>query len=151
MTDRLDSDRAVSTTLGYVLTLSIVTLLVTGLLIAGGQYVGSQRERVVRSELGVLSERLVSGIQSADRMAMAAGSSGEVVVVTKLPEKAGKTPYTVELVRDGGDTVLRLSTSQPDVTVETVVNNRTAVSLSTVSGGDVRIEYRGDRLEVSRD
>ena len=150
----LESDRAVSSTLGYVLTLAIVTLLVSGLLIAAGDFVDGQREQVVRSELEVVNQRLVSALQSADRMAVAAGETGEVAVEARLPERIGGVTYTVAVVQPGDwddETFVRLSTADPAVTVETPLKNDSTVSLTAVSGGDVRIASDGDRLEVSRD
>ncbi|WP_231751450.1 hypothetical protein [Halogeometricum sp. CBA1124] len=51
-----EADRGVSTTLGYVLTLSITAVLVSVLLVGTGQYVDDQRSQVAERELSVLSD-----------------------------------------------------------------------------------------------
>ena len=50
-------DRAVSTTLGYVLSLAIASILISGLMLATAGFVEGQREQVIRSELEVVGDR----------------------------------------------------------------------------------------------
>ncbi|MFC7028484.1 hypothetical protein ACFQH8_15745 [Halomicroarcula sp. GCM10025710] len=65
---RKQDDRAVSTALGYVLTLSIASLLVTGLIIAGSGFVEDRREQVVREELTVIGQQIGADLARADRL-----------------------------------------------------------------------------------
>lgn len=68
------SDRGTSTTLSYVLTLSIATVLVGGLIVAGSTFVKDNREEVIRQELQVIGEHIASNIEQVDRYAVAAFS-----------------------------------------------------------------------------
>ena len=73
----MTDDRAVSATLGYVLVIGITTILISGLFLAAGGFVENQHERAIRAELEVVGNRLAADIAAVDRLALAAGSSGE--------------------------------------------------------------------------
>ena len=62
-TDRR-SDRGQSVPLGYALSIGITTLLVIALVFTAGGYVEDQRERVVRTELGVVGQQLASDVSA---------------------------------------------------------------------------------------
>lgn len=140
--------RAVSTTLSYVLTLSITVLLISGLFIAAGNFVENERERVVRSELQVIGQRLASAVESADRLASAA-SGGDATVDESVPATVGGIPYTVT-VETGGTDRLVLESHQPDVTVTVTVVTDATLNESSISGGNVVVVYdiSDDSLEV---
>ena len=155
MTDRFRlarDDRGVSTTLGYVLTLAITTVLVSGLLIAVGGFVSGQNERVTRSELDVVGQRLATDVEAADRLVEAGsadgGSNATVVVRSRLPERVAGRTYRVA-VNESGRGRLVLSASDPDVSVEVSVVTDVAVANATLGGGPVRIAFDGGKLEVS--
>lgn len=95
-------DRGVSTTLGYVLTLTITAILISGLLIAGGTLVESQRDRIAQEELSVSAEQLASGLNDADRLAQNA-DDGVMRVRIWLPERIAGGSYTLELSNESTD------------------------------------------------
>jgi len=130
--------RGVSTTLGYVLALGITAVLVTGLLVAGGSFLDDQRDRVVREELQVIGQQMVSGVEAADRLAVAGSSDAAVAISIRLPARVAESGYSVELVPDGGGTAVQLTADNPDVTVTAGFVVRTAVDTGdSVRGGDV--------------
>ena len=144
-------DRAVSTALGYVLTLGIVTLLIGGLFFAAGDFVEGQHDRVVRSEFEVIGNRLAADVAAVDRLALAAGPGGEARLRTDLPRTAAGQPY--ELVVSpvaGEDDVYAITATmvRPAVTVEVRVRSETTLASGTVGGGDVLVVYNGTALEV---
>ena len=141
-------DRGASTTLGYVLTLAITAVLVSGLLIAVGTFVSGQNERVTQSELDVVGQRLASDVEAADRLAEAAGGgpNATVVVRSRLPETVAGRTYRVA-VDESGELVL--SAGDPDVSVAVRVVTDYPLSNATLGGGPVRITFEGGRLEVS--
>ena len=152
MTDRfrlVRDDRGVSTALGYVLTLAITTVLVSGLLIAVGGFVSDQNERVTRSELDVVGQRLAADVEAADRLVEAGsgdgGSNATVVVRSRLPETVAGRTYRVAI----NESRLVLSARDPDVSVTVRVVTDTPVANTTLGGGPVRIAFDGGRLEVS--
>ncbi|PSP46175.1 hypothetical protein BRC60_10940 [Halobacteriales archaeon QH_1_68_42] len=79
------SDRGQSIALDYTLGLAVGFLLITGLLIAGGDYITDQRNRAQQSELRVIGQQLAADIEAADRLA-AAATNGEVRIERSLVE-----------------------------------------------------------------
>lgn len=140
--------RGISTALGYVLTLSVATLLVGGLLIGFGGFVDDHRTGTARDELRVVGQQVASGLSSADRLARV-GSVSEVRVSRQLPDSVTGSSYLIE-VADGNPVRIEVRTTTPDVTVELTVHIDTAVVDSTVGGGDFVVELTpSDELEVS--
>lgn len=147
--------RAVSTTLNYVLTLTIATLLVSGLLIAVSGYVADQRDQTVRNELKVIGQQLAGDMARADRMARTTRGSGPVVVSINrdLPNTVVGTTYGVEVVT-GPPTdppYLVLSTTDPSVSVQVELANQTVIADTAFGGGSIQIAYdaANDELEVT--
>ena len=134
------TDRAVSSTLNYVLSLSIAALLVSGLLVAGSGFVTTQRDVVVREEMSVIGHQVASNIEQADRMVEASGDSGVVVQVNQtFPDTVARSQYDVIL--NGSTDQLILRSTNPEQTVR--VNVTTTVSLddSTADGGEISVRY----------
>lgn len=147
MTD--SDDRAVSTTVGYVLALGIVTLLLTGLLFAGTDFVAGQREQTVRNELRVLGQQVADDLAAVDRLVRASDSGTAVTVVLALPEEVTGSAYTIDVDPAAGQpTTLVLQSADPEVTVEVRVRVATGVVASTVTGGEIEIVYTGSALAV---
>lgn len=144
------SDRAVSTTLSYSLTLSISALLVVGLLTAGGTFISDQRDDVVESELEVIGERLAADISTADRLVEMGDGPTNVSVYSRLPSTVSGSSYDVEVRADNGNASLRLTTRSLDRNVDVPVANTTDLSPGATSGGDLAIVYNdsSDSLEV---
>lgn len=144
------TDRAVSTTLNYVLSLGIATLLITGLLLAGGTFVDDRRENVVRSELTVVGQQLAADLARADRLVTASAGSPDVRVEQSLPERITGVMYRVRL-QEAPDQRLVLNTTELDVSVAVNVTTRTSLADSGAEGGDMAIVYdtSDDHLEVT--
>ncbi len=143
------TDRAVSVTVNYVLTLAITALLLSGLLVAAGGLVESQSERAIRSELDVLGQHLAADIESADRLAtVAEGESAEVRIGTSLPARVAGRSYRIAV----GENELTLRTTDPEVSVTVPFRTTNEVEERTIRGGDLRTEWSDDSgtLEVER-
>ncbi|MFC7075798.1 DUF7266 family protein [Haloarcula halophila] len=142
------TDRAVSSTLNYVLSIAIASLLVTGLLFSGTSFVEGQQEQVVRSELRVIGEQINADLQRADRLVVAGDGSTTVRIEQTFPERLTGRTYDIEL--DPASQQLVLSMNNPDIVVTLPVDLRTSLSSSTVDGGAVTVRNTtsGD-LEVS--
>lgn len=145
----MSDTRAVSTTLAYVLSLAIATLLITGLIIAGGSYVDTQREQVIRDELTVVGQQLAADIERADRL-VRAGTAGSTTVRTNRTFSNRVTGESYRLTLVPSEQTLVLNTTTPDVTVRVGIANETALGASAARGGTVQIRYDqgDDHLEV---
>lgn len=143
-------DRAVSTTLGYVLSLGIASLLITGLMLAGGGFVENQREQVIRSELEVVGETLIADVEGADRLASAV--DGDVRVKSTLPRRVGSSAYTIDITDEptSGVYEVTLSAAAVDVSVSLRLVTSTDLATSGVDGGELVVVYdpAADELEV---
>ncbi|WP_396613008.1 hypothetical protein ACH9L7_07020 [Haloferax sp. S1W] len=145
--------RAASTTLGYVLTLTITTILISGLMVAAGGFVADERERVTRTELEVVGQRLAANIEAGDRVAAATDDQTTVSVSSRLelPSQVAGTTYRITIDPDAsGRSHLVLESADPKVTVRVPFVNQTQIASGSVDGGDVLVEYDGTRLEVSK-
>jgi hypothetical protein len=140
-------DRGVSTALGYVLALAMTALLITGLLVAGGDFVRDSQKQVVRQELQVVGNHVASNIELADRLAVAGDDTHEVTITRSLPEQVTGASYGIELVAES-DPYLRLNSTRPDVSVEIEVDNSTALGDSYADGGDVTVELDSGELVI---
>lgn len=138
------TDRGVSVMVNYVLGLAILTLLISGLLIATGDVIGDRREAIVRGELEVVGERVSAGLATADRLSRSGAE--QVSLDVSAPRRVAGTAYTIEI--DAARQVVVLETSDPAVTVDVTFRNRTAVETTNVTGGDVEIVLSDGNLEV---
>ena len=139
---------------GYVLTLGISTLLVSGLIIAAGGFVDTQRELTSRSELRVIGQQVSGDIAAADRLVRSGGST-RTEITRQIPERAVGSQYTVTVRTDGGGPTpayLELETVRPEVTVEVGIANETDIAGSEVGGGEIIVRYdrSAGHLEVVR-
>lgn len=141
------SKRAVATAFGYVLTLAITATLVSGLLIAGGNLVQDQRDRVVENELQVVGEQLVTHINAADRLNQSGQGNTNVSIEQPFPGNVAGESYRVTL-EEREDPRLRLETTRSSIAVSIPLTNTTAMGESTASGGTVVIEYDSTRDAV---
>jgi len=145
-------NRAVSTTISYTLTLTIATLLVTGLVVTGSDFVSDRQTEVVREELSVIGQQVASDLAQADRLVRAADNSDPTVAITRTyPERVAGGNYQITLEPAENDIVLE--STDPDVTVSITINTATPYADSSVDGGRVRVVYDtgGSQLEVQND
>lgn len=134
--------RSVSTTLGYVLMLAVASLLVVGLLVAGGDFVKDQREQVIRSELEVVGQQIAGDITAADRLVESSdtGTPLEVEISQQRPGDVTGSTYNVHLVEQK-DPHLKLNSTRPEVSVTVEFQNTTNIGESKVKGGDIAVVY----------
>lgn len=136
--------RGLSTVLGYTLTLAISTLLVTGLIVAGGDFVTTQRELVIENELEVIGEQAAGQLQQADRLVTASPSGpAEVSISRSVPQQAVGSTYDISLEENGGTGPDRLilDTTNPDITVTIDVSLKNDVGETTATGGTLVAEW----------
>jgi hypothetical protein len=135
-----EDERAVSITLNYVLAIAISAVLVTGLLIAGGNFVGDQQESVVRNELSVVGQRLAADLERVDRMVAAGDDVDAARINRSLPTAAVGERYDIELDASP-EPELVLTADGADVSVSVTISNRTPLADSSVGSGSVAVVY----------
>jgi hypothetical protein len=149
-----DDDRAVSVTVGYVLTLAIGAVLLSGIVIGIGGVVDSQTDRVVRGDLAVVGQTAVANLESADRLANASevdrpddADAPTVDVDVDLPDRIAGHPYRIAI----DDDAVTLRVDSPDAITVIPHVATLPVESTSVRGGPIRIRYDGDagRLEVT--
>lgn len=140
-------DRGVSTALGYVLTLGITALLISGLLIGVTGVVDDRRTQTDRATMEIVGQRIAANLMSADRLAET--DPEQLVVAVDLPNRLSQSGYTVEVNGSAEQLTLRVDGGRASATVSFV--NTTTVRDGTVRGGDLRIVLTpADELEVQR-
>ena len=142
------TDRGLSTTVGYVLNLVVATVLIAGLLTATAGVVEHRQQAAVRTELGVVGQRLAANLMAADRLAVVGGDSGRVSLVTSLPEQVAGVRYTVAVNASRHASYVTLTAQHPDVVVRVRFRNETRVGNATLHGGPVTVVRRHGVLEV---
>ena len=146
----MTDDRAASVTINYVLGLSITFLLVTGLFIAGGDFVNDQRETSVRTELQVLGEQVAADISMADRLAQSTTDNETVRVRRELPSSVSGTNYAIE-IQGGSDPEVLMTANDPDIEVTVGFTNETDVEMTSISGGPIAVNLTSsDTLDIER-
>ena len=142
------ADRGVSTALGYVLGLAIITVMISGLFVATGEIVTDEREEAARSELRVLGNRLAADVTTVDRLALSAGDA-QASLTRDLPETVAGSSYRIALEHDGGGpAAIELTTDDPEVSVTVSVMNGTPIVNSTANGGELVVGYDGSDIEI---
>ena len=131
--------RGLSTALGYVLTLGITVILVSGLLVAGGNFVDDQREEVVRTELEIVGEQVATHVNAADRLNESGVGETNVTIEQRFPPSVVGSAYRINLEED--DQRLRLKTTNPSVEVTVPLASTTTIADSSASGGQIVVEY----------
>lgn len=141
--------RGVSITLNYVLALGISSILVTGLLIAGGGFVEDTRQRVVYSEMSVIGNHVAGNLEQADRLARASSGDATVQINETFQPQVTGSPYFVRL--DNGSKQVVVNATELDVSVRINTTVQTALDDSAFAGGgtiSVRYDQSNDQLVV---
>lgn len=117
--------------------------MVTGLFLAAGDFVTTQREQVVRTELGVVGEQLAGEVAAADRLVQAGNSTSQLSLNTSLPRTVAGASYVIEVSNTGGGASqwLNLTTENPAVSVSVRLETETDLAPGRIQGGNVELRY----------
>lgn len=138
------SDRGLSAALGYILTLSITTLLISGLFITAGSVVDTQRQQATTQELTVHGERLAADLMTVDRLSE---NGAAVELEVDLPTSVGGSTYQIEITEER----IELRSDHVDEPVQisfTADHDVSIADTDSISGGSVIIEFVDGRIEV---
>lgn len=153
------ADRGVSTVVGYVLSLGILAILVSGLVVGFVPFVTDQQQATAQSTMLVYGNDVAGDIDVADRLARRPGANRTVELRTRLPEHVSGSRYWIVVDAVGsapGHTYdIRLRTEDFQASAVVRVRTRTALADDSLddalAGGDLRITYDAapDELVVS--
>lgn len=142
------SDRAVSVTVGYVMTLAVSTLLLSGLFVAGGSFVETERERAAQGELTVVGERIAADLGTVDRLAADTASRDDLTVDRSLtlPDRVSGSGYRVRVTAGETEGTIALESDRTDATVEVPFRTSEGVTVenATLDGGSLRVRWDSD-------
>lgn len=145
--------RGTSTALGYVLSLGIAAILITGLIVAGGGLMESQRNQAARLELRVIGQTLAEDLTSAARLADC--PSCEVTMRVDLPARVAGMAYLIEVSDTPNPNIYRLTlrTGSSRVSVDLRMRTRIPYRQTTVTGGSLVVVYdpAANMMEVRDD
>ncbi|WP_435345691.1 DUF7266 family protein [Haloarchaeobius sp. HRN-SO-5] len=158
-------DRGVSIAITHVLTIGITTILVAGLLVGTSGLLQDEKSNAARDELRTIGNRIVSDLSHVDHTTD--GSTGEMTLETEHPAQVSGSGYAVRLYEpgssecapydtapyndDGKTACLVLESSEARANIVVPFRNDTAVTESSVSGGDLYIVYDGSSIRLSSD
>ena len=128
-------DRGVSITVNFVLTLAITTALISGIILAAGSLVDGTQKQTTRDGYTVAGNRVIAGLQSADRLA--ASGADTVSLTVDLQEEVAGTQYTITINNSSTPATVTVSGVSNDQAVTLPLHTRTPVHAGTVKGGDV--------------
>jgi len=129
-------ERAQSSTIGYVLSIAVATLLIVSLVAGVGTFVENRQEQAIRDQLTVIGERMATQLTATDTLAT---REGTVYVEPGIPDRAVGMNYRVQLDASGEQLVL--STADPAVSVRVSVVTTRPLADSTTEGTDIAIRY----------
>lgn len=144
------TDRAVSVTVNFALSLVVATMLLSALMFATSTLIETQQDRTVRSELRVVGERLAASLMTADRLAESGATT--ITIRTEAPRRVGGTGYEIQVNTSADDSELVLEPTGDFSRVTVPFVNKTAVVPRSIDGGDMQVVLTDDEtLEVLSD
>lgn len=141
--------RGAASLVNHILAIGITTILITGLLVAGGSYLNNQQEYAAQSGLDTIGNELAETITQLQRLS---AGNGSATIQVDLPERVSGSSYSVRIVNGSECTELRSTPNsclELEVTRLDVVRNiplsvnETDVNISTVSASHYRLEWNG--------
>lgn len=137
-------NRSVSTVVSYVLVLGIVAILISGLFVSLTPLVSNQQHDAVHTSLDVIAQDVAGDVETADRLALAAGENGTVELQTRLPDRVGGNQYEIAVEEDE----ITVLTEDSEVIATATVRTETGIQETSLDGGDLVIRLEDDQLVI---
>lgn len=144
-------DRALSVAVNYTTSLIIVTMLMTGLLMAGGDFLDQQQEATIDAEFQVIGNRVASDLGTADRLVAATTGTSEdtVRLTTELPESTAGSQYTITInsstsTGDVWNVAIHMNATSATIIRTVRLKTQTRVLNTSTNGGNFEITYVDD-------
>lgn len=135
----IDDTRAVSPAVTQALTIGISTILITGLLVSGGQYIEERQENTVRTGLQDIGSGVTSDLVRLDQFPTGT-LENELSFTSEYPDRLAGQGYRIEVV-DGSPVTITVSSTVESLSTTVRFESDTDVCDSTVGGGTVTVAY----------
>jgi hypothetical protein len=134
--------RAVSPAVTQALTIGISTILISGLLLSGGQYIENRQEDTVRTGLQDIGSGVSSDLVRLDQF-QTSGLDEDLLFTSAYPSELGGQGYRIEVV-DGSPVTITVSSTAEDLSTTVRFESDTDVCDSTIGGGTIVVAYDHD-------
>lgn len=142
-------ERGVSTIVNHILAIGIISILIVGLLIAGGSYIQDQQQYAGQNGIETVGNELARDITQLVRLS---GGGGQATVTSELPKKIAGHSYDVN-VSDGSSCDRLPNTHKSCLVLEVhgldIIRNvplsvdETHLDMTRLDAGRYRFEYTG--------
>lgn len=140
-------DRAVSKQIGYVLSITVITLLMTGLIVSTASLVEDNTDRSTEAELEVVADRLAAQVMAADRLVEKDDGTAEAYMDANVPNHAGDGQYAVSV--DGESDGIRVESTSRDISTTVPIQVENEVVVDRVVSNDLVIVVESDTIEIT--
>lgn len=145
------ADRAVSSPIEYVLTITIATILITGLIVAATGHVDDQRTRTTQAQMDAAGQQLAGNLERADRLVQMDSSDDpdipELQLQADLPEQVLDNEYSLSV--DDADSEIHVDSVAADWTV--TVEYDVGLDVEDDSGDDPELQGGPATIEYDPD
>ena len=138
----IDDTRAVSPAVTQALTIGISTILISGLLLSGGQYIENRQEDTVRTGLQDIGSGVTSDLVRLDQFPTSS-LEGDLQFRSEYPSELAGQGYRIEVV-DGSPVTITVSSTTESLSTTVRFESDPDVCESTVGGGAVVVAYDED-------
>ncbi|MFC7075782.1 DUF7266 family protein [Haloarcula halophila] len=132
--------RGVSPAVTQALTIGISTLLVTGLLIAGGSLIEGQTENVAREGLIDIGSGVATDLVRLDQFNTSTLNS-DIEFRSRYPERVAGEQYRISLVPTSSQTRIYVNSTVEDYSTVVRFENQSRICSGTADGGAVTVRF----------
>lgn len=136
--------RAVSTQVGYVLSIAIIAILMAGLISSTGELVTETTHQGIQTELHITGDRLAGQIMEVDRILAASGKSPSIILTANIPDQTSNGLFTLSYKNSS----LVLKSTQSEVTVSIPLQTQHDVVVESPQAVEWQIYTDGDNIAI---
>lgn len=136
--------RAVSSQIGYVLAIAIISILMAGLVSSTGGLVTQTTEQGTQAELQIIGDRISGQVMSADRILTGDDASSTLVLDANVPTRAGDESYILSY--NSGELILK--STERDITVSIPLETNHDVVVESSQASQWKIYSDGEKIRI---
>lgn len=132
--------RGVSPAVTQALTIGISTILVTGILLGGGQLIENQKESIAREGLVDIGSGIAADLVRLDQFNTSSLDSN-IAFTSRYPDRIADEQYRIKLVPTSSRTNIYVNLTSSDYSTVVRFQNQSNVCPSTADGGRLTVRY----------